>query len=348
MRRILALVFLLVLAASAFAGWQAYRFLTVPPESPGREAVVRVEPGMNTEQVAQALYKEGVIRDPLGFKLLARFFKMEGRVKAGEYQLSTGFPPRKVLDLLVSGQAILHKVVVPEGLTMRQIARLVDQAGLGDVQSFDRAARDKDLLARYAIPAESAEGFLFPDTYAFTRKPGNDARQVVEAMLKQFTRHVALAWPQGPTQGPAQSPAQGPPQGKALFEAVILASIVEKETGKAEERPRIAGVFVNRLNRKMLLQTDPTIIYGLGERFDGNLRRVHLDDPKNPYNTYQHPGLPPGPICNPGLEALKAAAQPEEHDLLYFVAKGDGTHQFSSSLEEHNRAVAKYQLHKGR
>lgn len=336
MNRILALVVVLVLVVAAFAGWHVYEFLTVAPETPGREAVIRVEQGMNTEQVAQVLYKEGVVRDPLGFKLLARFSKLESKVKAGEYQLSTGFTPQKVLDLLVSGQAILHKVVVPEGLTMRQIARLVEQAGLGDTAGFERAAKDKELLAKYAIPADSGEGFLYPDTYSFTRKPGNDARQVVEAMFKQFGRHLAQAWP------------QGVPQGKALFEAVILASIVEKETGKAEERPKIAGVFLNRLNRKMLLQTDPTIIYGLGDRFDGNLKRSHLDDSKNRYNTYQHPGLPPGPICNPGLEALKAVAQPEEHELLYFVAKGDGSHYFSTTLEEHNRAVAKYQLRKGK
>ncbi len=346
MKRILSLFVLAVLAATGFAGWHVYEFLTTPPETPGREAFIRVDPGMNGEQVAQVLYKEGVIRDPLGFKLLARFSKMESKVKAGEYQLSTGLTPGKVLELLVNGQAILHKVVVPEGLTMRQIAKLVEQAGLGDAAAFERAAKDKELLAKYAIPADSGEGFLYPDTYAFTKKPGNDPRQVAEAMFKQFVRHLSQAWPPGA----AGETGQGPPQGKALLDAVILASIVEKETGKAEERPKIAGVFVNRLNRKMLLQTDPTIIYGLGDRFDGNLKRSHLDDPKNRYNTYQHPGLPPGPICNPGLEALKAVARPEEHDLLYFVAKGDGSgsHSFSATLEEHNRAVAKYQLHKGK
>ena len=225
---------------------------------------------------------------------------------------------------------------MPEGLTLRQIARLVEQAGLGTAESFDRAARDPELLARYAVPAQSAEGFLFPETYKFTRKPGNDARQVVEAMLRQFAKKAQEAWP------------KGPPQGRELFEAVTLASIVEKETGRPEERPRVAGVFVNRLARKMLLQTDPTIIYGLGERFDGNIRRTHLDDPRNPYNTYQHPGLPPGPICNPGLESLKAVAASEKHDFLYFVSKNDGSHQFSRTLDEHNSAVNRYQIRKGR
>ncbi|WP_243358432.1 endolytic transglycosylase MltG [Fundidesulfovibrio terrae] len=335
-RRALSVLVFMVMACAAIVAWRAHRFLTVPPETPGKEITVTIEQGMGFDAIAGLLYKEGVVTDPLAFKILARFSKQDVKLKAGQYLLSTGATPQKVLDLLVSGQAILYKVAVPEGLTLRQIARLAEQAGLGSVESFDRAARDKDVLAKYGVPADNAEGFLFPETYLFTKKPGNDARQVVEAMLAQFQKAVAKAWP------------QGAPQGRALFDAVTLASIVEKETGQAGERGRIAGVFANRLRLKMLLQTDPTIIYGLGEKFDGNLKRVHLDDPKNPYNTYQHPGLPPGPICNPGLEALKAAANPEPHDFLYFVSKNDGTHYFSKSLEEHNSAVVKYQLRKGK
>ncbi|MBI4805613.1 MAG: endolytic transglycosylase MltG [Desulfovibrio sp.] len=335
-KRLVSLLVLVVLAGAAFVAWHAYRFLTVPPETPGRETTVRVDQGMSFDAITGLLHKEGVITDPLAFKLLARYSKQDVRLKAGEYLLSTGYTPQKVLDLLVSGQAILYKVSVPEGLTMRQIARLVDQAGLGSVESFDRAARDKELQAKFGIPSENPEGFLFPETYLFTKKPGVDAKQVVEAMFGQFQKAVAKAWP------------QGAPTGKELFNAVVLASIVEKETGQSGERGKIAGVFANRLGKKMLLQTDPTIIYGLGEKFDGNLKRAHLDDPKNPYNTYQHPGLPPGPICNPGLEALKAAANPESHDYLYFVSKNDGTHYFSKSLEEHNGAVVKYQMRKGR
>jgi len=335
-RRAVSVMVLMVLACAAIVAWRANRFLTMPPETPGHETTVTIEQGMGFEAIAGLLYKEGVVSDPLAFKLLARFSKQDGKLKAGQYLLSTGYTPQKVLDLLVSGQAILYKVSVPEGLTMRQIAKLAEQAGLGSPESFDRAARDKDLLAKYGVPADSAEGFLFPETYLFTKKPGNDARQVVEAMLAQFQKTLGKVWP------------QGAPQGRPLYEAVILASIVEKETGQAGERGKIAGVFANRLRIKMLLQTDPTIIYGLGEKFDGNLRRVHLDDPKNPYNTYQHPGLPPGPICNPGLDALKAAANPESHDFLYFVSKNDGTHYFSKSLDEHNSAVAKYQLRKGK
>lgn len=336
MKAVLAGVLALILAAGGFVAWQAHRFLTVPPQTPGQDRIVLVEQGMTFEQIAQLLRREDIITDPFAFRLLARHTGQGSRLKAGEYMLSTGLTPGRVLDLLESGQAILYRVSVPEGLTMRQIARLTEQAGLGTVESFDRAARDPDLLAKYGVPAPNAEGFLFPETYLFTRKPGNDARQVVEAMLRQFVRKAQEAWP------------QGPPRDRELFEAVTLASIVEKETARPEERPRVAGVFANRLARRMLLQTDPTIIYGLGERFDGNIRRTHLDDPGNPYNTYQHPGLPPGPICNPGLESLKAAAAPEKHDYLYFVSKNDGSHQFSKTLDEHSNAVNRYQIRKGR
>lgn len=335
-RRALIVVTIMVAGCAAIAAWYFHRFLTTPPETPGREITVRIDQGMSFDAIAGLLHKEGAVTDPTAFKLLARYSRQDVRLKAGEYLLSTGYTPQRVLDLLVSGQAILYKVSVPEGLTMRQIARLVEQAGLGSQESFERAARDKELLAKFGVPSDNAEGFLFPETYLFTRKPGNDARQVVEAMLAQFAKRAAKVWP------------QGVPQGKELFDAVTLASIVEKETGQGNERAKVAGVFANRLRLKMLLQTDPTIIYGLGEKYDGNLHRAQLDDPKNPYNTYQHPGLPPGPICNPGLESLKAAANPEPGDYLYFVSKNDGTHYFSKTLEEHNGAVAKYQLRKGK
>jgi len=331
-KRIIGVVALLFLTFAAFAAWRVHEFLTVPPEMPGREVTVTIEQGMNVDAIARLLHKESVVSDPLGFRLLARFTKRDMRLKAGQYLLNTGFTPAHVLDLLVSGQAILYKLTVPEGLTMRQIGKLVEAEGLGSVDSFDKACRDKELLAKYGIPAENAEGFLFPETYRFTKKQGNDARQVVEAMLAQFGRETAKIWP------------FGAPGGQELFETVTLASIVEKETGAAGERAKVAGVFANRLRLKMPLQTDPTIIYGLGDKYDGALHRSQLDDPANVYNTYQRPGLPPGPICNPGLRALTAAANPEQHDFLYFVSKNDGTHFFSKTLEEHNAAVAKYQL----
>jgi len=237
----------------------------------------------------------------------------------------------RLLDYLTTAKGVQHKLSAPEGLTMRQIAQQAEAAGLCSVQAFLKAAHDPVLLKKYHIPTDSAEGFLFPNTYLFTRKRIDDGTYVVETMLKEFWRQADAVWP------------TGKPSGRQLLDMVTLASIVEKETGVDAERARVAGVFLNRLAKGMLLQTDPTIIYGLGSRFTGNLTRAHLEDSTNPYNTYIHRGLPPGPICSPGLKSLQAATAPEIHDFYYFVANGQGEHQFSRTLEEHNIAVNKYQ-----
>ena len=190
------------------------------------------------------------------------------------------------------------------------------------------------LLEKYGVPAKNAEGFLFPDTYQLTRSQESNGPAVVEAMLKVFDREAKKLWP------------QGPPPPDELMRVVTLASLVERETGAPEERPRIAGVFMNRLRLGMRLQCDPTTIYGMGPDFGGKLTRADLENTDNLYNTYARAGLPPGPICSPGLASLKAAMNPEQNDYIYFVAKGDGTHAFSRTLDEHNRAVRFYQLHR--
>lgn len=331
MRYVILTVFVAVLAAAGAAGYHAWTFLTVPPEDPGREVVFAVEPGQRFADVADKLAEQGVVADALLFRLYAKYTELGGKVKAGEFALSTGWTPGRVLEELTTSGGIQRKLSVPEGLTMRQTAKVVEDAGFGTAESFLRAARDKELLDKYAIPADTAEGFLFPETYLFSRRQDTDAAYVVEAMLKEFNRQIGNVWPGKPLQG------------QDLFRAVILASIVEKETGAPEERTRVAGVFLNRLAKNMLLQTDPTVIYGLGEAFDGNLRRAHLDDPKNPYNTYQRPGLPPGPICSPGLASLLAVTAPEIHDYYYFVATGEGVHQFSKNLNDHINAVNRFQ-----
>jgi len=323
------LIFAVVLAG--LAGYRAYEFLAVPPESPGQPKVVYIEPGQSFDTVAAMLVAEGVLRDATGFRLLAKATDKGGRIKAGEFEVSTGWTPMRLLDYLTTAKGVQHKLAAPEGLTMRQIARLAEEAGLCSQAAFLKAARDPELLKKYNVPAESAEGFLFPNTYMFTRKRGDDGTYVVEAMLKEFWRQADAVWP------------TAKPAGKDLLAAVTLASIVEKETGVDAERPRVAGVFVNRLAKGMLLQTDPTIIYGLGEKFAGNLTRAHLEDPTNPYNTYTRPGLPPGPICSPGLKSLQAVAAPETHEFYYFVANGEGEHKFSKTLDEHINAVNKYQ-----
>ncbi len=335
-RAIILGTLLVALALAGVLGYRAYEFLAVPPQSPGQTKVVVIEPGQSFDAVAAMLVAEGVVRDAAAFRLLAKATDKGNRIKAGEFEVSTGWTPMRLLDYLTTAKGIQHKLAAPEGLTMRQIARLAEEAGLCSAEAFLRAARDPELLKKYNIPAPSAEGFLFPNTYLFTRKRGDDGAYVVEAMLKEFWRQADAVWP------------TAKPAGKQLVQAVTLASIVEKETGIDGERARVAGVFLNRMAKGMPLQTDPTIIYGLGDRYAGNITRAHLEDPTNLYNTYVHPGLPPGPICSPGLKSLQAVAAPEIHDYLYFVANGEGEHKFSKTLEEHVDAVNKYQKNRGK
>ncbi|MBF0481004.1 MAG: endolytic transglycosylase MltG [Desulfovibrionaceae bacterium] len=326
-----------LLVALAFAATAVYRvqqFLNVPPETPGHEVTIVIEPGQSFEQTARTLRQAGLIADEFKFRLLALYTGLGSRIRAGEFLLNTGLVPAKILDILANTPGVLHRLSVPEGLTLRQTAKLVEEAGLGSAVSFESAAADAQLLAKYDIAAKTAEGFLFPQTYMLTRKPGGDTRYVVEAMLAEFRKQAKAIWP------------DAAPAGKALVETVILASIVEKESALPSERPKVAGVFKNRLAKGMLLQTDPTVIYGLGEAYDGSLHRAQLDDPANPYNTYKRPGLPPGPICSPGRESLAAASNPEKHALYYFVSRKDGSHYFSATLDEHNDAVRRFQLNK--
>ena len=337
LRSLLLGVCILLIGLAGLIGYKAYEFLTIPPEKPGETKVVFIEPGQSFETTAKMLVAEGALRDADGFRLLARVTGKGGKLKAGEFEVSTGWTPTQLLDYLTTAKGVQHKLAAPEGLTMRQIARLAEEAGLCSAGAFLKAASDPKLLAKYDIPAPNAEGFLFPNTYLFTRKRGDDGTYVVEAMLKEFWKQAEAVWP-GDTH----------PKGKDLLAAVTLASIVEKETGVDAERPRVAGVFANRLAKGMLLQTDPTIIYGLGEKFDGNLTRANLEDTANPYNTYVRPGLPPGPICSPGLKSLQAVTVPEVHDLYYFVATGEGEHKFSKTLDEHVNAVNKYQRKRGK
>ena len=212
---------------------------------------------------------------------------------------------------------------------MREVALAVNATGLTSADKFLAACNDRDFLQAQGINATTAEGYLFPETYFFPRIPNQDPYPILKALLDHFRATVA------------ELPQSTNPD--ELHRMVILASLVEKETAVPSERGTVAGVYANRLRVGMLLQCDPTIIYGLGDTFDGNLRRSHLQDPKNPYNTYVHPGLPPGPICSPGAAALQAASNPEQHDLFYFVARQDGSHHFSRSLREHTNAVIKYQ-----
>ncbi|GHU89517.1 aminodeoxychorismate lyase [Deltaproteobacteria bacterium] len=331
-----------LLCALAFCGWLFYEacvFLNNAPETQGREVFFDVTPGARLAFVSAELAVRGIVTDARKFSLLARWHRSENRLQAGRFALNTGWVPERVLDELVNGRPVLFRITVPEGLTWHQTGRLLEQTGFVRFEDFQNVIADTGFLRRYGIPFSTAEGFLMPDTYLLKKPDAPDmsqAQAVVGRMVENFWRRAAQAWPD--TKKPAA---------EDLKKYVVLASVVEKETGRNAERPRVAGVYSNRIEKGLLLQADPTVIYGLGEGFDGNLRRVHLDDAANLYNTYQHPGLPPGPICSFGIAALTAAVRPESHDFLYFVATSDGgEHVFSTNLTDHNRAVQRYRASK--
>ena len=297
----------------------------------GQEIVFKVNQGESLRAVSKRLQNEGLLASARGFESLAKDAGKTQSIRAGEFLLVTGWSPERILEVLTTSPGLLARTQVREGLTWWETVQAVAASGAANPEEFRAAAFDPALLAREHIPGNSPEGFLFPETYLVTRTATDNGRVLAEAMFKEFWKNARKVWPD-------QIPA---PQ--ELLRLVTLASLVEKESGDLSERARVAGVFMNRLRLGMRLQSDPTTIYGLGPDFDGDLKRAHLEDGDNPYNTYRLSGLPPGPICSPGLVSLQAAVAPEKHDFLYFVAKGDGTHSFSKSLEEHNQAVYKYQ-----
>lgn len=336
--RILGVILLLALAGGGWLAYEAHTFLVSAPESPGRDVFFDVPTGARLAQVSTSLAKQGIVTDARKFGYLARYKKWENRLQAGRFALSTGWTPEQVLDELVNGHPVLYRVTIPEGLTWWQTGRILEEAGLVIFDDFRKVITDPDFLRHFGIPFANAEGFLMPDTYLLKKNEVIDlaqAKAVAARMVDNFWRKTASVWPDGKRPGPGQA--------EQLKTWMILASIVEKETAIEAERPRVAGVYQNRINKGMLLQADPTVIYGLGPNFDGNLRRRDLDDASNLFNTYQRPGLPPGPICSFGASSLAAAVRPEAHNYLYFVAKFDGgEHVFSTNLNDHNKAVRQY------
>ncbi|MGE4298278.1 MAG: endolytic transglycosylase MltG [Desulfovibrionaceae bacterium] len=336
MKKILYIFLGLVTAASlGMAGyvyhqWRA--FLTVPPQSPGHEVVFSVPPGATFDKVTRLLADNDLITDPEFFRLLGEKEHKFGSIQAGEFELHTNWTPERILETLVAGRPIQYRLSIREGLTWWETAEVIEKAGFAPAADFAKVIKDPLFLREHGIPHDTAEGYLFPETYYLTRAQVGDAQAVADLLVKSFWKQAAKIWP------------GGLPDAAAIHNVVTLASVVEKETGNFEERPMVAGVFTNRLKRRMALQSCATVIYGLGTIFDGNLTKKHLEDKTNPYNTYRHPGLPRTPICSPGLAALQAAAHPDDHKFLYFVSKKDGTHYFSKTLAEHNAAVRKYQL----
>ena len=338
---------LLIGAALVAVGLAALLFsisssLNRPTDEAGSETLFVIRPGSSLHGVTRDLSDAGLLKEgwfgARGLVAYARLNELERDIKSGEYRLSPALSPIKILDQIVSGQVATSLVTIPPGFNAREIAaRLAAEQVIEDETAFLELASSREFARGIGVEADGLEGYLFPETYRFQKHA--PAAEVAKTLVSHFDE----AW------GPADR-ERLQASGRSLHQVVTLASIVEKETGTAPERPLIAGVFENRLKRGMLLQSDPTVIYGIlvtrGE-FDGNIRRRDLRE-DTPYNTYTRKGIPPGPIASPGIEAIRAVLSPEEHSYLYFGAMNNGTHTFSKSLREHNRAVDRYQRLRGR
>ena len=313
--------------AGALLGWSLRA-----PSSEARPVVYELPRGARLGEVARALEQAGVIRSAYAFQLLARATGRGDSLRAGEYELSPALASDDVLEKLASGAVMTHRVVLPEGLTVREVASRLAALGLVSADEFVATASDPTLPLRLGVDGTTLEGYLFPETYELAK--GLAPREIVRLMVEQFLSVWRRIEPRAAEKG------------LSMREVVVLASLVEKETGSDAERPLVAAVFLNRLARGMRLETDPAVIYGIAN-FDGNLRRIHLEDESNPYNTYRIVGLPPGPIANPGEASLRAVVEPADAEYLFFVARRDGTHHFSRSYGEHLRAVDRYQRNGG-
>jgi UPF0755 protein len=328
LRRALALGLLALLASGCVVAAYVAHTLFVAPAGRGAAPVdVRIAAGSDLRQIARALAEAGAVASPGAFALAARLAGLDRSLRPGDYRLDPGMSLPALVRALAEGKGRSATVTIPEGWRLEQIAERLAAGGVCGAGAFLARARDRSFLASLGIPGPSAEGFLFPETYAFALPSEPD--EVIRAMHRQFQR----VWAE--LAGGALPPALGP------LQAVTLASIVERETAAPAERPLVAAVFLNRLRLGMPLQADPTVIYGI-EGFDGNLRRRDLAAP-GPYNTYVVRGLPPGPIAAPGRDSLAAVLRPAPVDYLYFVARNDGSHEFSRTLAEHNRAVQRFQ-----
>ncbi|MDD2886021.1 MAG: endolytic transglycosylase MltG [Dechloromonas sp.] len=313
---------LLGITIALFFGWATHA-LSMPGASE-----FRILPGSTVRQAALQIRQSGIALEPQLFTLLARLKGQASAIRAGSYAVEPSTTPIELLRMLVDGRVVQAEITFPEGWTFRQIRARLDAHP--DLTHDTRDWSEARLLAALGLDVPSLEGQLFPDTY-HVDKQSTDLELLRRAQRAMASR-LASAWAERAAALPYRTPQ----------EALIMASIVEKETGQAADRNLVAAVFVNRLRRGMLLQTDPTVIYGLGSQFDGNLRKRDLQT-DTPYNTYTRPGLPPTPIAMPGAAALQAALNPAHSDALYFVARGDGSSQFSRTLNEHNHAVNTYQ-----
>jgi UPF0755 protein len=313
--------------ALSLATWMAW-FALNPVDLAAASVDFSIKRGSSLRSATRQMIEAGIVMPAWPFNLLSRLASKETVIKAGSYQVSTGVTPWQLMSKITQGDFAQSEIVFIEGWTFRQMRAALDAHAA--VRHDSNGVVDADLMRRLGADSLAPEGQFFPDTYLFGN--GESDMAILARAHRAMKKQLQSAWQQRDPDTPLASP----------YEALILASIVEKETGQASERSQIAGVFINRLRMGMKLQTDPTVIYGLGEKFDGNLRKRDLTT-DHPFNTYVREGLPPHPIAMPGQASLVAAVHPARIDALYFVARGDGTSQFSRSLDDHNRAVAKYQ-----
>ncbi|MCD4483885.1 endolytic transglycosylase MltG [Chromobacterium vaccinii] len=328
MKKISRVLLLLLLCA---AGWLAWALL-LPVEMPAGGYKLLVGPNRTMKQIAHSLAKDGAIRDGQLMVALARITGSDRKVKAGLYRLDGSQSMLDVLDRLVQGHPDEASLTTIEGWTFRQLRQAVERNP--DIRHDARKLSDVDLVARIGLGDASPEGLFFPSTYLFT--PGTSDLDLYRQAYATMRQHLDAAWAARKPDLPYASP----------YELLTMASLIEKETSSEADRSMVAAVFVNRLKKGMRLQTDPSVIYGMGASYQGNIGKADLRR-DTPYNTYTRAGLTPTPISMPGKAALYAAAQPAETDALYFVARGDGSSEFSSTLEQHNQAVRKYILKKG-
>jgi len=330
----LSSILLFVFCVCVFAVYDYMQFMSRPFNiATGEKVRLDVTSGRSLKSISRELNNKNIIDQKYYLALAARINNQSRYIQAGEYDLDNTLTPRKFLDILVAGKVVQYSFTIIEGWNVKQVLQaLKNNANIDHTLKNVTASK---LMKELKLPADlHAEGWFFPDTYNFSR--GETDTKVLMRAHKAMQRNLNSEWEKRDKGLPYDTP----------YDALIMASIIEKETGKGSERTQISGVFVRRLRKNMKLQTDPTVIYGIGEKYDGNIRRRDLRK-DTPYNTYTRKGMPPTPIAMPGLAAIRAALHPESGTALYFVAKGDGSHVFSTNLKQHNEAVIKYQL-KGR
>lgn len=328
-RKIILLGLLVVILASSVLAYQLISFQLEPIHLSSESQTFSIKSGSNIKSIAHQLSLEKIIDDPWLFILMAKIKRVETSVRAGEYQLIANQTTAELLDTFTRGLSIQYTFTIIEGWTFRQMLNAI--ADSPNIQHTLQGKPDNEIMSILGYPEQHPEGLFFPDTYSFPK--GTPDVSFLRRAYHLMQQHLQREWEKRAKNLPI----------KSSYEALILASIIEKETGAAFERPLISGVFTRRLLKGMRLQTDPTVIYGMGEDFDGDIRFRDLKK-DTAYNTYTRKGLTPTPIALPGLGAIKAALHPADTNALYFVSKGDGTHQFSETLEQHNKAVRQFQL----